>query len=58
MDAEVEFDRICSHLGVNFTPRMIKYIKKTTLGSSVEAAGGNVHGFVRNSKALIDYMEE
>ncbi len=54
MDTVVIFRRICSHFEIDFTPKMAKYIQKTTKGSSVDAVDGNVHDFVRNSKALTD----
>lgn len=51
---EVELGYICNCLGISFTPRMRKYINRTSHGSSAEALDGKVHDFVRDSKALVD----
>jgi hypothetical protein len=58
MDPENQIHRICKHVGMKFTLPMTKYIKGTSQGSSVEAPAGQVHGFQRDSRALINIWRE
>lgn len=54
LDPENEIHRICMHIGMDFTSPMTNYIKVTSQGPSAEAPAGQVHGFQRDSRALIN----
>ena len=45
---------ICAHLGIPYSPRIEKYVRKTSQGNRIYASEGRLHSFKRNSLALKD----
>jgi len=58
INPEDECTRICEHLNIPFNHHMKRYVNKTTSGTAIDAPKGRVHGFKRDSKALVNLWKK